>query len=191
MDGGFDGGGDDGRGLYQMIGTVTQWDGTSGCIITNSGERVAIHRFLLRVLGLQQPLKIGDQVHFWASKRVRISYELREIGGVVPEEPNPSALKRLRDLNRSLERQRNGDDELDLPVEELTGVVESFDPEKGHGFIRCEDGKLIMLHITCLRANGYRSAEPGSSVRFEAIERSKGWLAFRILTLEQPPGQSH
>jgi cold shock CspA family protein len=182
MDGSFDGG--DGRGFHEMTGTVAEWDGTSGHIIASSGERIAIYRFLLKLLGVEQPLKVGDCVRFRA--RVRISHELREITAIVPQEPDFVALRRLRDLNRALEK-RNGDDELDIPVEELAGVVHSFDPEKGYGFIQCEEAGLILLHVTCLRASGYRSAHPGSAVRFEAIKRRKGWMAFRILSLDQPP----
>lgn len=182
MDGSFDGG--DGRGFHEMIGTVTEWDGTTGHIISSSGERIAIYRFLLKLLGVKDPLKVGDCVRFRA--RVRISHELREICAIVPQEPDPAALKRLRDLNRALEKQRYGDDEPELPVEELAGVIHSFDAEKGYGFIHCEDAGLVMLHVTCLRASGYRSAHPGSAVRFEAIERDKGWMAYRILSLDEP-----
>lgn len=188
MDGSFDGG-DDGRGLYEMVGTITQWNGTSGDLITDSGERVVLHRFLLKMIGRDEPLKVGDRVQFWATKSV--TYEVRDIGAIVPEEPNAKALKRLRTLHRAMEKQYNRDDEPDLLVEELAGAIVSFDPQKGYGFIRCDGGELVLLHVTCLRASGYKSAAAGAPVQIEAVERDKGWMAYRILYLGQPPERPH
>ena len=178
-----------------MAAGSTRWSarslsgiGTSGYLITDSGERVMLYRLLLKLIGRDEPLKVGDRVQFWASKR--ITYEVRDIGTIVPEEPNAKALKRLRALHRAMEKQFNRDHELDLPVEELAGSIVSFDPEKGYGFIRCEGGELVLLHVTCLRASGYKSAAVGSAVHIEAMERDKGWMAYRILSMDEPPGHS-
>ena len=46
-----------------------------------------------------------------------------------------------------------------------------------------DDGERALLHITCLRAGGYRDANVGAQVEFMALRRAKGWQAFRILLL--------
>ena len=184
MDGSFGGGG--GRGPFEMVGTVVEWDGTHGQIITTSGERVALHRLLLKLLKLDQPIKVGDQIRFWATKRVRITYEFADIGQITPKEPDATAIEQLRELNRRVEKERGDDDLPELPTKELTGIVDSYDTSKGYGFVACDGGERVMLNVTCLRASGYTTASFGSRIRFEAIEFSKGLLAFRILSLEPP-----
>lgn len=70
---------DDGAQLYEMMGTLTEWDGTSGCVISDCGERLVIHRLALKVFGFEQPIEVGDRISFLASKRAQISYSLRDI----------------------------------------------------------------------------------------------------------------
>ena len=166
----------------EMVGTVSEWNGTSGCILTDTGERVPFNHFTLRALGFEQPLKVGDRIHFWASESIKITYSLEEIRKIVPQEPDHAALKRLRDLNRALSKQQNPNTELH-EGREFTGTVDSFDPKKGYGYIRCDGGETVLLHVTCLRASGYRNVTPGSPVHFQALERPKGWMAFRIHSL--------
>ncbi len=185
MDGTFYSG-DDGRGLIPMSGTVTECNGGLIKIITDDGECVALHQLMLSLISRKQPVNVGDRVHFWARKRVKVTYELEELGEVVPTAPDAAEIRRLRDLNIALERRRHGDDDRELPIEDGHGIIESYDAGEGEGVIRRDDGVSIRLHRTCLRGCGYLSAEPGSRVHFEAIARSKGWLATRILALDPP-----
>lgn len=112
-------------------------------------------------------------------------------GEVVPTPPDAAEIRRLRDLHIALERRRHGDDDRELPIEDRHGIIESFDAGQGEGVIRRDDGVSIRLHRTCLRGSGYLSAEPGSHVHFEAIARSKSWLATLILTLDPPLPYRH
>lgn len=185
MDGTFYSG-EDGRGLIPMSGTVTECNGGFIKIITDVGECVALHRLMLTSLGRKQPVNVGDRVHFWARKCVQITYELEELGDVVHTPPDAAEIRRLRDLHIAVERRRHGDDDRHLPIEDGHGVIEAYDAEEGEGVIRRDDGVSIRLHRTCLRGSGYLGAESGSRVHFEAIARSKGWLATRILSLDQP-----
>ena len=83
MDGSFYGG-DDGRGLIAMSGTVTEWDGATGKVITDEGECVRMHRLIFTVLGRNEPVNVGDRVHFWARKKVEVSYQLRARRSRIP-----------------------------------------------------------------------------------------------------------
>ena len=186
MDGSFFSG-DDGRGLIAMSGIMTEWIGGMGKVITDAGECVCMHRFMLTLLGRKEPINVGDRVHFWARKKVHVSYDVEELGEVVSLAPNDAEIKRLRELHHALEKHRHGDAGQYLPTEEGIGTVETFDVEKGHGCIRRDDGAAVVLSVACLRAGGYRTAAIGSRVHFEAIVRAKGLMAFRILSLDAPP----
>ena len=74
-------------------------------------------------------------------------------------------------------------EEMGMAIEARSGIVENFDQRKGYGFIVMEDGERALLHITCLRAGGYRGAHAGAHVEFQAMRRPHGWQAFRILSL--------
>ncbi len=64
-------------------------------------------------------------------------------------------------------------------VERRRGVVEEFDAERGLGTIIAEDGSLHMFH--CIEiADGTRSIEPGTSVRFDLLAKFGRYEAARI-----------
>ena len=91
--------------------------------------------------------------------------------------------KRQRALaNRAREELRHFK-EMGINTETRSGTVQSFDHKKGCGYVQMEDGERALLHITCLRASGYRHATVGARVEFVALRRERGWQAFRILSL--------
>lgn len=55
------------------------------------------------------------------------------------------------------------------------GVVKWFDPQKGYGFIKPDDGgRDVFVHITAVRAAGLDILVEGQNVRFELVtERGK------------------
>ena len=72
-------------------------------------------------------------------------------------------------------------------VIELTGVIKWFDVSKGYGFIVPDNGMPeILLHVTCLRRDGFQVAYEGVRVVVEALQRPRGLQAFRILSLAEP-----
>lgn len=174
---------DDDRELYEMHGTVADWDGWRGDILTECGERLYLSRLTLSLLGCEQEPKVGDRIRLLASRRVTVTYHIEAVESIIAEVPDREAIARLRSLHRSRTRQR---DSNEFASERLTGTVESYDSSKGYGFIRADTGQQVLLHVTCLRASGYRMAVPGSSVSFDALERPNGWQAFRIHSLEPP-----
>jgi CspA family cold shock protein len=77
------------------------------------------------------------------------------------------------------------DDETSASVIELTGVIKWFDVSKGFGFIVPDNGMAdILLHVTCLRRDGFQTAYEGARVVVEVLPRPKGLQAFRILSMD-------
>jgi CspA family cold shock protein len=93
------------------------------------------------------------------------------------------------------------DDETSANLIELTGVIKWFDVSKGFGFIVPDNGMAdILLHVTCLRRDGFQTAYEGARVVVEALPRPKGLQAFRILSMDEstaihpaqmPPPRTH
>jgi cold shock protein len=97
--------------------------------------------------------------------------------------------------------------EVPLPEEAATGVVEIsgvikwFDVAKGYGFIVPDNGMAdVLLHVTCLRRDGYQTAYEGSRVACEVLSGPKGLQAFRVLSMDEstaihpaqmPPPRTH
>lgn len=68
---------------------------------------------------------------------------------------------------------------------ELGGVVKWFDPVKGYGFITPSDGSNdILLHSSVLRTAGYDNVLEGTTIICDAVERSKGLQATRIIKFD-------
>ncbi len=84
---------------------------------------------------------------------------------------------------------------------EITGVVKWFDVAKGFGFIVPDDGMQdVLLHVTCLRRDGYQTILEGTRIVALIQKRDRGYQAFRILSMDQstavhpsqmPPVRTH
>ncbi len=84
---------------------------------------------------------------------------------------------------------------------EISGVIKWFDVAKGFGFIVPDNGMPdVLLHVTCLRRDGYQTALEGTRVVCEVQKRERGYQAFRILSMDQstavhpsqlPPVRTH
>jgi len=73
-----------------------------------------------------------------------------------------------------------------VAVVEISGTIKWFDASKGYGFIVPDDGGGdVLLHVTCLRRDGYQTAYEGARVVCEAIPRARGLQAFRILSMDE------
>jgi cold shock protein len=77
-------------------------------------------------------------------------------------------------------------DEIAASLVEITGVIKWFDASKGYGFIIPDNGTAdVLLHVTCLRRDGFQTAYEGARVVCEALQRPKGYQAFRILSMDE------
>lgn len=76
--------------------------------------------------------------------------------------------------------------EAGMDTIEITGQIKWFDVSKGFGFIVPENGMAdVLLHVTCLRRDGYQTAYEGARVVCEAMARPGGLQAFRILSMDE------
>jgi cold shock protein len=92
-------------------------------------------------------------------------------------------------------------DEASSGVIEVAGVIKWFDVAKGYGFIVPDNGMAdVLLHVTCLRRDGYQTAYEGSRVVCEALAGPKGLQVFRIISMDEssavhpaqmPPARTH
>jgi CspA family cold shock protein len=73
-----------------------------------------------------------------------------------------------------------------LDLVQVSGRIKWFDAAKGFGFIVPDNGMPdVLLHVTCLRRDGYQAANEGARIVVEAVQRPRGLQAFRILSLDQ------
>ena len=78
-----------------------------------------------------------------------------------------------------------GEGEAPLDLIEVSGTIKWFDVAKGYGFIVPDNGMPdILLHVTCLRRDGFQAASEGARIVCEVTERSRGYQAFRVLSMD-------
>ena len=92
-------------------------------------------------------------------------------------------------------------DESGATVIEVSGIIKWFDVAKGYGFIIPDNGMAdVLLHVTCLRRDGYQTAYEGARVVCEVLARPKGLQAFRVMSMDKstaihpaqmPPPRTH
>lgn len=92
-------------------------------------------------------------------------------------------------------------DEAALGLVEVSGIIKWFDVAKGFGFIVPDNGMPdVLLHVTCLRRDGFQTAHEGARVVCEAVRRARGLQAFRVLSMDDstaihpaqmPPARTH
>lgn len=77
-------------------------------------------------------------------------------------------------------------DEATESLIELSGVIKWFDVSKGYGFIVPDNGMPdILLHVTCLRRDGFQTAHEGARIVCEVLQRPRGLQAFRVLSVDE------
>lgn len=80
----------------------------------------------------------------------------------------------------------NAEEQRPLDLIEVAGRIKWFDVSKGFGFIVPDDGTAdVLLHITCLRRDGHQGASEGARIVVEATQRTRGWQAHRVISLDQ------
>jgi CspA family cold shock protein len=68
---------------------------------------------------------------------------------------------------------------------EITGLIKWFDVAKGFGFIIPDNGQAdVLLHVTCLRRDGFQTILEGTRVVALIQRKDRGYQAFRILSMD-------
>jgi len=106
-----------------------------------------------------------------------------------------------KDLGLHSQSIGEGTDDTAASIIELSGVIKWFDVSKGFGFIVPDNGLPdILLHVTCLRRDGFQTAYEGARVVAEVLQRPKGLQCFRVLSMDEstaihpstlPPVRTH
>jgi CspA family cold shock protein len=97
---------------------------------------------------------------------------------------------------------RPEDDREDGDLIEVAGAIKWFDVARGYGFILPDTPELgdILLHVTCLRRDGFATAMEGARVVCLARRGERGLQTFRVLSMdmstavhpsELPPQRTH
>ena len=55
-----------------------------------------------------------------------------------------------------------------------TGTVKWFDPNRGYGFIRPEQGEDMFVQISTVQASGLQTLQEGQAVEFDIQQGQKG-----------------
>lgn len=92
-----------------------------------------------------------------------------------------SEKSQLRGEDAALE---NADDATG--VVRVSGSIKWFDIGKGYGFITPDIAKYgdVMLHVTCLRRDGFQTALEGARIICEAKQGERGLQAFHVISMD-------
>src|SRR4051812_45291962 len=77
-------------------------------------------------------------------------------------------------------------EEAPVDLIEISGSIKWFDVAKGYGFVVPDNGMPdVLLHVTCLRRDGFQTAYEGARIVCEVLDRPKGFQAFRVLSMDE------
>ncbi|MCP5081684.1 MAG: cold shock domain-containing protein [Alphaproteobacteria bacterium] len=76
-------------------------------------------------------------------------------------------------------------DTSSINIIQISGFVKWFDVARGFGFLIPENGMPdVLVHLSCLKRDGYDAVLEGTRIVCEAVERQKGLQALKILSVD-------
>ncbi|WP_182085822.1 cold-shock protein [Aureimonas sp. ME7] len=88
-----------------------------------------------------------------------------------------------REPSRISDNAEPSEPNLDLQV--VSGHIKWFDVAKGFGFVvPDEGGDDVLLHVTCLRRDGFSTVLEGARIVCEVQRGERGLQAFRVLSMD-------
>ena len=90
-----------------------------------------------------------------------------------------------RDLIRAGFVNAGGSNEAE-DLTEIAGAIKWFDVAKGYGFILPDTAGFgdVLIHVTCLRRDGFQTALEGARVVCLVKRGDRGFQAFRVLSMD-------
>jgi CspA family cold shock protein len=71
-----------------------------------------------------------------------------------------------------------------------TGTVKWFNPKKGFGFIKQEDGTDLFVHFSAINMEGFKTLRSGEEVQYEVGENSDGKVqASNVTKIGEAPAE--
>lgn len=75
--------------------------------------------------------------------------------------------------------------ETNVRIIQINGLVKWFDPGRGYGFIIPDNGMQdVLVHLSCLKRDGFDAPLEGTRIACEAVERQKGFQCLRVLAVD-------
>jgi CspA family cold shock protein len=75
--------------------------------------------------------------------------------------------------------------EPNVRIVQISGLVKWFDTGRGYGFIIPDNGMQdVLLHLSCLKRDGFEAPLEGARITCEAVERQKGYQCLRVLAVD-------
>ncbi len=74
----------------------------------------------------------------------------------------------------------------DIEVIREYGTIKWFDASKGFGFIVPDSGGAdILLHVTCLRKDGFQTAYEGARIAVDIAKKDRGYQAVKVVEMDE------
>ena len=73
-----------------------------------------------------------------------------------------------------------------IKIIRIDGLVKWFDVGRGYGFVIPDNGLPdILIHLSCLKRDGFDAPLEGTRVACEVVARQKGYQCLRVLAVDQ------
>jgi cold shock protein len=79
----------------------------------------------------------------------------------------------------------SGENEHGIKIIRVDGLVKWFDVGRGYGFVIPDNGLPdILIHLSCLKRDGFDAPLEGTRVACEVVARQKGYQCLRVLAVD-------
>lgn len=149
--------------------------------LTDGSGDVFLHAAVLEAAGhsaLEPGAKLGVQVG--------VGQKGRQVTAVLSVDTSAAAAPRSSSPRPAGPRSSGGRERPDPSTAvDIEGAVKWYDPNKGFGFVGCEDGgKDVFVHASVLERSGLRGLEEAQRVAMKVVKTQKGREAISLTVLE-------